>query len=109
MPSSSPLYARIRGNTQFVDLVARRNRLTLSLLVVIVAVFYAYMGLVSFWPELIARRLAESSNLTFGVAAGVALFVFICALSGFYVYRANGEFDRMTRELIAQVEQEEAR
>jgi len=109
MPSSSPLYARIRRNTQFIELVARRNRLTLALLLVIVAVFYAYMGLVSFWPELIGQRLAQGSTLTVGVVAGVSLFVFFCALSGFYVYRANGEFDRRTRELIAQVEQEEAR
>lgn len=108
MPSSSPLYARIRNNTQFTELVARRNRLTLGLFVVTLVAFYSYMGMVSFWPELIGRRLSEGSNLTFGVVAGVSLFIFLCALSGFYVYRANGEFDQMTRELIAQVEQEEA-
>jgi uncharacterized membrane protein (DUF485 family) len=109
MSSSNPLYARIRRNTRFTELVARRNRFTLMLFVVILAVFYAYMGLVSFWPELIGRRLSDGSNLTFGVVAGGSLFVFFCVLSGLYVYRANGEFDHMTRELIAQVEQEEAR
>ncbi|WP_313055279.1 DUF485 domain-containing protein [Pseudomonas lopnurensis] len=109
MSSSSPLYARIRRNTQFTELVTRRNRLTLGLFVMILAVFYAYMGLVSFWPELIGRRLSGDSNLTFGVVAGVSLFVFFCTLSGFYVYRANGEFDRRTRELIAQIEREDGR
>ncbi len=108
MSSSSSLYARIRRSTQFTELVARRNRLTLGLFIMILAVFYGYMGLVSFWPDLIGLRLSEGSNLTFGVVAGVSLFVFFCALSGYYVYRANGEFDRMTRELVAQVRQEEA-
>lgn len=106
---SSSIYARIRCSNQFTDLVTRRNRLTLSLFIVILAVFYGYMGLVSFWPELIGRRLSEGSNLTFGVAAGISLFVLFCGLSGFYVYRANGEFDRMTRELVAHASEEEVR
>ncbi|MEX5340955.1 DUF485 domain-containing protein [Pseudomonas sp. I2] len=104
---SSPLYARIRRSAQFQQLVARRNRFTLSLFSLILASFYGYMALVSFWPELIAMRLAPGSNLTFGVAAGAFLFLFFCVLSGFYVYRANGEFDRMTQSLVAGLEQED--
>ncbi|EJT85479.1 hypothetical protein PPS11_07880 [Pseudomonas putida S11] len=72
----------------------------------ILALFYGYIALVSFWPELIARRLVEGSNMTFGVAAGAFLFVFFCALSAFYVYRANGEFDRLTQTLVAGLEEE---
>lgn len=44
--------------------------------------------------------------MTFGVAAGAFLFVFFCALSAFYVYRANGEFDRLTQTLVAGLEEE---
>ncbi|WCW10631.1 DUF485 domain-containing protein [Pseudomonas aeruginosa] len=103
---SSLLYARIRASARFQQLVARRNRFTLSLFVLILALFYGYIALVSFWPELIARRLMEGSNMTFGVAAGAFLFVFFCALSAFYVYRANGEFDRLTQTLVAGLEEE---
>lgn len=104
---SSPLYARIRTNEQFQHLVARRNRFTRRLLLLVLASFLGYIALVSFWPALIARRLVEGSNLTFGVAAGAFLFVFFCGLSGWYVYRANGEFDRLTQALVAGLEQEE--
>ncbi len=79
----------------------------LSLLLLILATFHGYIALVSFCPELIARRLAQGSNMTFGVAAGVFLFVFFCALSALYVYRANGEFDRLTQALVAGLEEEQ--
>ncbi|MEB6591031.1 MULTISPECIES: DUF485 domain-containing protein [Pseudomonas] len=104
---SSLLYARVRANTRFQQLVARRNRFTLSLFVLILVTFYGYIGLVSFWPELIATRLAQGSNMTVGVAAGAFLFVFFCALSAFYVYRANGEFDRLTQALLSGLEEEQ--
>ncbi|EME91173.1 hypothetical protein H123_26108 [Pseudomonas aeruginosa PA21_ST175] len=35
------------------------------------------------------------------------LFVFFCALSALYVYRANGEFDRLTQALVAGLEEEQ--
>ncbi|POG10898.1 hypothetical protein BGP84_14575 [Pseudomonas putida] len=104
---SSLLYARVRASARFQQLVTRRNRFTLSLFVLILGTFYGYIALVSFWPELIATRLAEGSNMTFGVAAGAFLFVFFCALSAFYVYRANGEFDRLTQALVAGLEEEQ--
>ncbi|GAB3470748.1 sodium:solute symporter family transporter [Azotobacter salinestris] len=94
---SNPLYARIRRHSRFTELVTKRNRLTVRLFVAILVVFYGYMGLVTLWPELIGRRLSETSNLTFGVVAGMFLFVFFCLLAGLYVYRANGEFDRIAR------------
>lgn len=104
---SSLLYARVRASARFQQLVARRNRFTLSLFVLILATFYGYIGLVSFWPELIARRLTQGSNMTVGVAAGAFLFAFFCALSAFYVYRANGEFDRLTQALLSGLEEEQ--
>ena len=104
---SNPLYARVRRHSVFSDLVSRRNRLTATLLAIIVVAFCSYMGLVSFWPELIGRRLSEGSNLTFGVVAGAFLFVFFFLMACLYVYRANGVFDVMTRDLIAQVEGED--
>lgn len=103
---SSLLYARVRASARFQQLVARRTRFTLSLFLLILAMFYGYIALVSFWPELIARRLAQGSNMTVGVAAGAFLFVFFCALSAFYVYRANGEFDRLTQALVAGLDEE---
>jgi len=104
---SSVLYARVRANSRFKQLVVRRSRFTFRLFLLILTSFYGYMALVSFWPELIARRLAPGSNMTVGVAAGAFLFVFFCALSALYVYRANGEFDRITQGLVEGLDEEQ--
>ncbi|MGE8065044.1 DUF485 domain-containing protein [Pseudomonas sp. NPDC089569] len=45
--------------------------------------------------------------MTFGVASSVLPFPFFCALSGFYVYRANREFDRLTQALVTGLEEEQ--
>lgn len=76
MSHVQPAIRAYRASARFQQLVARRNRFTLSLLLLILATFHGYIALVSFCPELIARRLAQGSNMTFGVAAGVFLFVF---------------------------------
>lgn len=107
MLSSNPLYARIRKNPRFADLVMRRNRLTFGLFATVLIIFYGYMSIVSFWPELIGRRLFADSNLTFGIFGGWFLFAFFCLIASYYVYRANGDFDRITRELVAQAQAEE--
>ena len=107
MLGPNPLYARIRNNPRFAELVTRRNRLTFGLFATVLIIFFGYMSLVCFWPQLIGRRLFAGSNLTFGICAGLFLFVFFCLIAGYYVYRANGDFDQITRELVAQAEAEE--
>ncbi|MDF5939035.1 DUF485 domain-containing protein [Pseudomonas aeruginosa] len=104
---SSLLYARIRASARFQQLVARRNRFTLSLLLLILATFHGYIALVSFCPRADCQASGAGLEHDLGVAAGVFLFVFFCASSALYVYRANGEFDRLTQALVAGLEEEQ--
>ena len=50
--------------------------------------------------------LSAGSRVTFGMAAGMFIFVFSWLLTAYYVYRANGEFDALTREMINEAWQE---
>ena len=104
MPNT--LYAKIRGNPRFAELVDKRNRFTARLLTLVMTLFFGFIALVSFRPKLIGQRLSETSALTVGVVAEFSLFVIFLAVAGLYVRRANGEFDSMTRGLIEQVEAE---
>lgn len=102
MPNT--LYAKIRRNPRFTELVDKRNRFTARLLTVVITLFFGFIGLVSFRPKLIGQRLSETSALTVGTVAEFSLFVIFLAVAGLYVRRANGEFDSITRDLIAQAE-----
>ena len=97
---SSSMYAHIRRNPRFAELVAKRTRFAMILSVVVLTLFYGFVMLVAFAPELIAKRLSEGSNLTFGVAAGLFQFVFFWVLTLIYVRRANGEFDNINNEIV---------
>lgn len=97
---SSSMYAHIRRNPRFAELVAKRTRFAAVLAVTVLVIFYGFVLLVAFAPELIGRRLFEGSNVTFGIAAGLFQFVFFWVLTLIYVRRANGEFDDINKEVV---------
>lgn len=97
---SSSMYAHIRRNPRFAELVAKRSRFANTLAITVLVIFYGFVLLVAFAPELIGRRLFDGSNLTFGVIAGLFQFVFFWVLTLVYVRRANGEFDDINKEIV---------
>jgi len=97
---SSSVYAHIRRNPRFAELVAKRTRFAGLLAAVVLVVFYGFVLLVAFAPELIGKRLFDGSNWTFGVVAGLVQFIVFWALTLVYVRRANGEFDDINKEIV---------
>ncbi len=97
---SSSLYAHIRRNPRFAELVAKRTRFAVLLSAIVLIAFYGFVLLVAFAPELIGKRLSEGSNLTFGIVAGLTQFIVFWALTWIYVRRANGEFDAINNEIV---------
>ena len=104
---SSSMYAHIRRNPRFTELVAKRTRFAGILAAIVLIVFYGFVLLVAFAPELIGKRLFEGSNLTFGILAGLLQFIFFWVLTLVYVRRANGEFDDINKELVKAAWKEE--
>lgn len=94
------LYAQIRANPKFQELVARRGRLAWTLSAIVLILFYGLVLIVAFKPALIGERVAEGSTLTVGVAAGLFMFAFFWLLTALYVRKANSEFDAITRDII---------
>lgn len=97
---STEIYARIRQNPRFAELVEKRTRFATTLAAIVLVVFYGFILLVAFAPDLIGKRLFDGSNLTFGVLAGLLQFIIFWVLTLVYVRRANGEFDDINKEII---------
>jgi|JRYH01.1.fsa_nt_gb uncharacterized membrane protein (DUF485 family) len=104
---SSSVYAHIRRNPRFDELVRKRTSFATTLAIIVLVVFYGFVLLVAFAPEVIAMRLSEGSNLTFGIAAGLFQFIFFWVLTLVYVRRANGEFDDINKEIVKAAWKEE--
>jgi uncharacterized membrane protein (DUF485 family) len=91
--------ARIRSNPKFVELVATRKSFAWTLTIIMLLIYYGFIALVAFVPGLIGTSV--SGQITLGLTLGVAVIVSAVMLTGIYVWRANGEFDRLSREIAA--------
>ena len=95
------LYARIFADAEFQALQQRRQRFTWLLAALVFGAFLSFLLCVAFAPGLLAVPLGATSVIARGIVWGSATIVFGFALTGIYVWRANGEFDRTMARIVA--------
>lgn len=98
------LTARVQANPSYQLLVKRRSRFGWTLAILMLAAYYGFILLIAFDRSLLARPVAGGVT-SVGIVLGLGLIVFTVLITGVYVWRANGEFDRLTREIVAEVDQ----
>ncbi|MGQ7815227.1 DUF485 domain-containing protein [Metapseudomonas furukawaii] len=96
---------RILRNPKFQVLVARRQRFAWSLTALIVGLYLAFILVIAFVPEWLGTPIRTGSPITWGIPVGIGLNLLAIALTGLYVYRANGEFDRINQDILEEVRQ----
>lgn len=96
---SSEMYARIRENPKFNELVSKRERLAWTLTNIVLLLFFGLFLTVAFNPSILAIRLGESF-VTTGLLIGFLQFVLFWVLTAVYVSRANSDFDALTEQLL---------
>lgn len=97
---SASIYQRIRENPKFQQLEQRRGRFALLLSIVVLTGYYGFMMVVAFNPALLHQPMSAGSTLTIGAPIGAAIIIISWLLTGWYAWRANGEFDRINAEVI---------
>lgn len=97
---SEAVYARIRANPKFRQLVESRGRLAWTLASIVLVGFYALVLTIAFAPGVIGSRVAPGSTLSVGIAAGLFQFVFFWLLTALYVSKANTSYDALTSEVV---------
>ncbi len=99
---SSEMFESMRVNPKFQELVEKRGRFAWTLAAIVLVCFYGFVLMVAYQPVMLGKPLTEGGMLTVGVAIELFLFIFFWFLSFVYVRRANGEFDRLTQEIVKQ-------
>ena len=100
---SNVLYERIEKSARFKELVRKRQSFATLLSLIMLVLYVGFILLIAFAPAWLGTPLYEGTNVTRGIPIGVGLIVISFLLTGVYVWRANGEFDRLTRELLNEV------
>ena len=96
---SDPVVERIQRDPKYQQLTRTRNRFSWTLTILMLIVYYGYIGLIAFDKELLAKPLGAGVT-TLGIPIGLGVIVFTVIITGLYVRRANTEFDAMTREIL---------
>ena len=93
------LATKIAANPKYQKLVRTRSSFGWILTAIMMVVYYGYIALSAFNKEVLSARLGEGV-MTVGIPVGFGVIVFTILITGFYVRRANSEFDQLTREIV---------
>jgi uncharacterized membrane protein (DUF485 family) len=98
-----PEVRRIYESKAFAELRARRGRFANWLTVIMCSIYYGFILVVAFAPQSLATKV--DGVISVGIPVGVAIILAAIVLTGIYVRRANGEFDRLTAEALRSTRQ----
>jgi len=90
---------KVRQNPKYAELVKKRTGFAWLLSMVMLGIYYAFIIVIAFQPSLLATPISEGSVITVGIPVGVIIIISAFILTGFYVHRANTEFDVLTDEI----------
>lgn len=103
--NNEAIYKRIEQNPRFKELVARRERFAWLLSSIMLGLYVGYILLIAFAPHSLGQQISPDSSITWGMPIGIGLIVIAFLLTGVYVRRANGEFDRLNQEILNEVQE----
>ena len=96
---SDSIVARIEANPKYHELRRRRNAFGWTLSVLMLVVYFGYIALIAFNKPFLAQPIGNGVT-TLGIPIGMAVIIFTIVITGIYVRRANGEYDKLTAEIL---------
>lgn len=91
---------RILSNPVYRKLISERDALAFTLSACVLVLFYGFILLIAFAPEVLTTPISADSVIPWGILIGVGVIVGSIVLTGIYVSRANSKFDPMIDELL---------
>ena len=97
------IYQRIEDSAHFRELVEKRQRFAILLSIIMLVIYVGFILLIAFAPGWLGTPLHAGTSVTRGIPIGVGVIVISFVLTAVYVWRANGEFDRLTHAMLREV------
>ncbi len=102
--ASDLIVAKIEANPKYHELKRKRNALGTMLTVMMLLVYYGYIGLIAFDKPFLAQPIGAGVT-SIGIPLAFCVIIFTIVITGIYVKRANGEYDRLTAEILKEATQ----
>lgn len=94
---------RIIRTARFKQLVGKRKAFSLLLSAILIVFYFGLILLIAFAPDWLGTPLNEETSVTRGIPIGIGIIVISFLLCAIYVWRANGEFEQMIKQLLSEV------
>ena len=94
-----PMVAKIEANPKYHELRSKRNSFGWSLTALMMIVYYGYIALIAFNKPFLAQPIGTGVT-SLGIPIAIGVIIFTIVITGIYVSRANGEYDRLTAEIL---------
>ncbi len=102
--TTSELAARVQASAKYQELTRKRTRFGWTLTVAMLIAYFGYVSLIAFDKALLAKPVGDGI-ISWGVPIGFGLIVFTVTITGLYVWRANAEFDALTKAIVDEAAQ----
>lgn len=91
---------KILADPDFKALTSKRSRFAWTLAMVMFIVFYGFILVVAFAPDVLATKIAAGATLSIGWPIGAGIIILAWVLTAVYVSRANGEFETLNKKIL---------
>jgi uncharacterized membrane protein (DUF485 family) len=92
--------SRITNNPAYRQLIKKRDTLAFTLSVCVLVLYYGFILMVAFAPEILTQPIASDSVIPLGILIGVGVIIGSILLTGIYVRQANNTFDPMIQAIM---------
>src|SRR5208282_995319 len=92
--------SKIQNNPKYLLLVKERDTLSWTLSALVCIMYFGFILLIAFAPGIITQPISDTSVIPLGMILGVGVILASAALTGVYVYKANGTFDPIAQEIV---------
>lgn len=94
---------RIYNDPRFKDVVRKKQRFSLWLLLFSLGLYILLILFVGFAPDLVGKPITPQMVTTWGIPAGFFLIIWTIGLTAFYVHKTNTVYDPMTADLLKEI------
>lgn len=101
-----PNVERIMAHPVFKQMEAKKSRLGLIFTVLTLLMYFSYIIAIGTNPTFFGTPVAPGRVTTWGIYWGLFVIFFSIIITAIYVYKANGEFDDLTKKMLAELDAE---
>lgn len=102
---TSKIYDALETHPDYQKLITERKKIIWPLAVLMVFVYFTYVLIIAFKPELFAIQIG-GGHMTLGILSGLGIIFFTFILTGIYVSKANKILEPLVHKVQDAVQEE---